>query len=407
MEFIIKHNKSSNEKNIHNSKPAFGSSKEFVIQSNDKFPILLNELHNPLDSNQVLELMYGNLSKHHSNSIHNKNKINTIGIIENINNNNKSNDKSNNNYNDTSNVLHLKNHVYAAVALILRPRDNTLDALLVKRAESDWDVFAGESCLPGGLYQSSDSSLFETVTREVKEELSLDLLSSCKFIGQVPISDRMKVKMNHVTVCSIVFVFEYIEGEIIPDDQEICAAAWVDCAIFWRKKHEFMKKIYVPIENIVSENALKEKASSLQLTLIAPNVIFSSFENIKLRSEKINNKSNENLYSNHINNDNSNKSNHNYNETTQQISQKEWLVWGLTLQLISTSFFFGASIPPLFPYYIESSDNDVKQILQYNWELSKAFIEAAWNSNKDSTASMVCNGLVHEILRLKERRCKI
>jgi 8-oxo-dGTP pyrophosphatase MutT (NUDIX family) len=74
----------------------------------------------------------------------------------------------------------------AAVALLLQSTAEDLNILFVKRAESPTDSWSGQMALPGGKRDREDRDLKETVVREVLEEVNIDLLDGCRFLGVLP-----------------------------------------------------------------------------------------------------------------------------------------------------------------------------------------------------------------------------
>ncbi len=71
----------------------------------------------------------------------------------------------------------------AAVALLLRPAGDDLKVLFVKRAENPADLWSGQIALPGGKRDVRDRDLKETIVRESTEEIGVDLLECCQFLG--------------------------------------------------------------------------------------------------------------------------------------------------------------------------------------------------------------------------------
>lgn len=63
----------------------------------------------------------------------------------------------------------------AAVGLLLLPTEFSLELLLIRRAERTDDPWSGHMALPGGRRDDSDESLLETVRREVREEVGVEL----------------------------------------------------------------------------------------------------------------------------------------------------------------------------------------------------------------------------------------
>jgi 8-oxo-dGTP pyrophosphatase MutT (NUDIX family) len=71
----------------------------------------------------------------------------------------------------------------AAVALLLKPADQALQVLFVKRVESSDDPWSGQMAFPGGKRDAKDQTLKQTVVRETLEETNIDLLNHCRFLG--------------------------------------------------------------------------------------------------------------------------------------------------------------------------------------------------------------------------------
>lgn len=66
-------------------------------------------------------------------------------------------------------------YAQAAVAILIKPKENDLEFFLVKRAEVDDDPWSGDMAFPGGKKNLQDNTLVDTATREVLEETSIDL----------------------------------------------------------------------------------------------------------------------------------------------------------------------------------------------------------------------------------------
>ncbi|UCE44097.1 MAG: CoA pyrophosphatase [Candidatus Bathyarchaeota archaeon] len=71
----------------------------------------------------------------------------------------------------------------AAVALLLKCKNQALKVLLAKRVENSTDPWSGQMALPGGKRDAKDRSLKQTVIRETLEETSIDLLDRSLFLG--------------------------------------------------------------------------------------------------------------------------------------------------------------------------------------------------------------------------------
>ncbi len=71
----------------------------------------------------------------------------------------------------------------AAVALVLRHVNQDFQILLVKRIESPSDPWSGQMAFPGGKRDSKDRDTRETVVRETREEININLAQRCRFLG--------------------------------------------------------------------------------------------------------------------------------------------------------------------------------------------------------------------------------
>jgi len=72
-----------------------------------------------------------------------------------------------------------------AVAVILRPDGDETQVLLIRRAEREQDPWSGHMAFPGGHAEITDVTLFETVTREAREEIGVDLETCGELIGKL------------------------------------------------------------------------------------------------------------------------------------------------------------------------------------------------------------------------------
>jgi 8-oxo-dGTP pyrophosphatase MutT (NUDIX family) len=70
----------------------------------------------------------------------------------------------------------------AAVAMVLRPTEEGLAALFIRRAEHPADDWSGHVAFPGGRAEPGETSL-ETAVRETAEEVGLDLRGLGEVLG--------------------------------------------------------------------------------------------------------------------------------------------------------------------------------------------------------------------------------
>ena len=74
----------------------------------------------------------------------------------------------------------------ASVALLLKLEGGRPNILFVRRVRNSKDPWSGQIALPGGKREARDKDLKETVIREVLEEINLNLLANCRFLGVMP-----------------------------------------------------------------------------------------------------------------------------------------------------------------------------------------------------------------------------
>jgi 8-oxo-dGTP pyrophosphatase MutT (NUDIX family) len=129
----------------------------------------------------------------------------------------------------------------AAVALMLRDHHGTLELLLIKRAEFESDPWSGHVALPGGRSEPGDRTLEDTVIRETREEIAIDIARDGTVIGTLdevhprtpvlpPVVVRPYVVAINATVTPVPSV-EVAEAFWIAVDLIRDPAAWQETAI--------------------------------------------------------------------------------------------------------------------------------------------------------------------------------
>ena len=110
---------------------------------------------------------------------------------------------------------------YAGVAIIMKPGDEDIELLLVKRAEVSGDPWSGDMAFPGGKKTPSDVDICDTVRREVVEETGITL-ANMRFLG------AMEVEKSNVRPGKEVLplVFEVEEKPPVTLNYELTKAFW-------------------------------------------------------------------------------------------------------------------------------------------------------------------------------------
>jgi 8-oxo-dGTP diphosphatase len=111
----------------------------------------------------------------------------------------------------------------AAVALLLKPKRNDFDLLLVKRVKNPSDPWSGQMALPGGKREPEDISLKDTVMRETFEETGITL-RQCRFLGVLD-AIRSEPKPDFTILPFVVLLAD--EPELKLNEAELEAFMWV------------------------------------------------------------------------------------------------------------------------------------------------------------------------------------
>ncbi len=114
----------------------------------------------------------------------------------------------------------------AAIALILLERDDSLDVLLIERAQREGDPWSGHMALPGGHVDPSDQGLHATAERETLEEVGLDLKRAGERVGRLP--DHAPVRGVPIAVRPFVYLLQVLP--VLTLNAEVRRAVWVPVA---------------------------------------------------------------------------------------------------------------------------------------------------------------------------------
>lgn len=116
-------------------------------------------------------------------------------------------------------------HREAAVALLVRPRES-LELLLIRRAEMHGDPWSGHVALPGGRRDDGDDDLLVTACREAEEEIGVPLHRIGTFVGALDEITPATPLLPPIVIAP--FVMAVPPGTSAhPDPREVQAAIWV------------------------------------------------------------------------------------------------------------------------------------------------------------------------------------
>lgn len=113
--------------------------------------------------------------------------------------------------------------VEAAVALLLRPVNDTFSLLFVRRVNRHGDPWSGQMALPGGKREPNDKDLKQTVIRETLEEININL-AHCRFLGTTRIEHS--ATRPKIGIVPFVILVEH-EPVIRLNEKELEAYNWI------------------------------------------------------------------------------------------------------------------------------------------------------------------------------------
>ena len=134
----------------------------------------------------------------------------------------------------TSSPRSASRHKVAAVALLMRVNEQSrkTEMLFIKRAVRERDSWSGDIAFPGGCHElTTDKSDFDTVCREVDEEIGLDLKNTDRYKLIGTLKDRtIRRGKEFLTIAPHVFVDvnPSLLNEYKIQPKEVSALWWVD-----------------------------------------------------------------------------------------------------------------------------------------------------------------------------------
>jgi 8-oxo-dGTP pyrophosphatase MutT (NUDIX family) len=117
---------------------------------------------------------------------------------------------------------------HAAVAVVFRDGRDSVEVLLIERAEREGDPWSGHMAFPGGRMEHVDDSTREAAQRETFEEVGVDL-TNAEYLGRLDdIVGNPKSRPTLVVTAHAFYLVEHQDFKI--DAKEVQAAFWFPLA---------------------------------------------------------------------------------------------------------------------------------------------------------------------------------
>lgn len=123
--------------------------------------------------------------------------------------------------------------VRAAVAAIMVPSTSGYESLFVKRKVDSRDPWSGQIALPGGRSEPDDKDILQTVVREVREEVDIDLAEQGRVLGAL--EDFAPGNVPDMTVTPFVIILQ--KRVSVKTSDEIEYSFWAELGKLRRELH--------------------------------------------------------------------------------------------------------------------------------------------------------------------------
>ena len=135
--------------------------------------------------------------------------------------------------------------VEAAVAVIYKGSGPDIELLFIRRRERPGDPWSGHIAFPGGRRREGDSSLMDTVIREVMEEVGIDLRREAEFVCTA----RPTGTLVNPDIIIYPYVFRYLGEGGVRSSDEVGEAFWIPIR---ELRQGICMRFLTPLEDIAS-----------------------------------------------------------------------------------------------------------------------------------------------------------
>jgi 8-oxo-dGTP pyrophosphatase MutT (NUDIX family) len=127
------------------------------------------------------------------------------------------------------------------VAVVFREGPDSIEVLLIERAEREGDPWSGHMAFPGGRMERDDDSTRQAAQRETFEEVGVDL-TNAEYLGQL--DDIVGNPSSHPTLVVAAHAFYLVEQQSFEiDANEVQAAFWFPLADMLERSRSVEYKI--------------------------------------------------------------------------------------------------------------------------------------------------------------------
>jgi len=136
-----------------------------------------------------------------------------------------------------------KNGLQAAVAAILRPTGDHVQALFILRAIQEGDPWSGHMAFPGGHMDETDESLRHTAERETLEEIGLDLVQHGSYLGELS-SVVANPRGRDMVITPFVYELKTSDASLVPNE-EVAEVLWGSLNEMWSGSSSMTKEFSI------------------------------------------------------------------------------------------------------------------------------------------------------------------
>ncbi|KAG2379066.1 hypothetical protein C9374_007704 [Naegleria lovaniensis] len=275
-------------------------------------------------------------------------------------------------------------HKKSAVTLNLRiqPKNKKLEVLFMKRVERNGDVWSGHVCFPGGKFEENvDNNLYDTAVRETCEEIGVNLRGDnfdVKYIGRV--DDHLA--QGNLPVSCFVFLWNYYT---VTDDSQVISNVKYNI-----NPTEVGGLRWVPLELFISNPNNQQRVKTIQVDEFGNKTITNSLSfHMGLVFPRLKRVLGDHMIKKLVVNFPCIEIPLNPHDTEHisdlQKPQLKFVLWGLTLRILSNFLRIVHESLPLLNYDYDMENRVVDFLTQYSNRFARNYL-TQYEEPNDSTS---------------------